>query len=284
MKNHENQELEVGPPPNLKLVWASSVAIIAILLTNTFLLHSQSAENRGTFGDMFGFSNALFSGFALLGLVYAILLQRHEVSIAKREIKHTKEILDEQQKQLHRQNLLSEKQNFEATFFNLLSLFAQLTERMDLEIAPKKAGMTNITIEDGKIFTGKDVFPIFSKLIWDSYGKKVIDDSSLHDCIKPYEDFYKSYNSELGHYFRTLYNIVKFVENSNIEHKRLYTNLVRAQLSDAEVEIIFHNGLSKHGIDKFKPLIEKYTFLKNLNSENIREKKLLKFYAESTHS
>ena len=36
--------------------------------------------DRGTFGDMFGAVNALFSGFALVGVVYAIILQQAELT------------------------------------------------------------------------------------------------------------------------------------------------------------------------------------------------------------
>jgi len=281
MTNQKPQTREINSPPSLKWMVALSAAILIILLTNGIFLFSQSADNRGTFGDMFGFSNALFSGFALLGLVYAILLQRHEVSIAKQEIQHTKTILDEQQKQLEKQNELSEKQAFETTFFNLLSLFSQLTERIDVEIPPTRDFFGNTILGTAKTFTGKDVFPMFSSMIWQDYGDKVINDPDLESCIAPYEAFYSQHNSELGHYFRTLYNILKFVNNSELNDKRLYTNLVRAQLSDAEIEIIFHNGLSKHGLKKFKPLVEKYGLLKNLNKDKVREHKLIDFYDDS---
>ena len=45
------------------------------------------ADSRGTFGDMFGAINALFSGAALAGIIYSIFLQR-------KELKETREELD----------------------------------------------------------------------------------------------------------------------------------------------------------------------------------------------
>jgi len=265
MTNQVEKVIIRNDAPNIKLVWIPAISIVIILSLNWHFLYSQPAENRGTFGDMFGLSNALFSGLALLGLVYAILLQRHEVKIAKQELNYTKTILDKQGTQLTKQNELSEKQAFETTFFNLLSLFSQLTERMDIDIGGKLS-LTGKLLSKPVTVTGKDVFPVFSAMIWDEYGSKVIDDADIESCIAPYEVFYSGKNSELGHYFRTLYNILKFIDNSEIKDKRLYTNLVRAQLSDAEIEIIFHNGLSKHGIEKFKPLVEKYGLLKNLGA------------------
>lgn len=78
-----------------------------------------------------------------------------------------------------------------------------------------------------------------------------------------YLDFYNSNNHILGHYFRFLFNMINFIESSDIKNKVFYSKLVRAQLSDHEVAILFYNGLSQKG-KKFKPLIEKYGLLKIL--------------------
>lgn len=45
-----------------------------------------SWEERGQFGDLFGSVNALFSGLAFAGLIYAILLQRQELSLQRVEL------------------------------------------------------------------------------------------------------------------------------------------------------------------------------------------------------
>ena len=78
---------------------------------------------RGSFGDMFGAVNALFSGLAFVGVIYAVILQRHELEIARQDIKFTKSILDEQQRQLMEQNKAAKKQVLETTFFNCSDLF-----------------------------------------------------------------------------------------------------------------------------------------------------------------
>jgi hypothetical protein len=44
---------------------------------------------RGTFGDMFGAVNALFSGAALAGIIYSIMLQRKELKDTRAELKRT---------------------------------------------------------------------------------------------------------------------------------------------------------------------------------------------------
>ena len=46
-------------------------------------------EQRGTFGDMFGAVNSLFSGLAFAGVIYAIFLQRRELRETRHELKRT---------------------------------------------------------------------------------------------------------------------------------------------------------------------------------------------------
>ncbi|MFK8250213.1 hypothetical protein [Ancylobacter terrae] len=77
-------------------------------------------EERGIFGDMFGASNALFSGLALAGLIYAIFQQREEIALAKSDLAETKKILDDQTRHIEAQNERMRIQSFEATFFQMM--------------------------------------------------------------------------------------------------------------------------------------------------------------------
>ena len=49
-----------------------------------------SWQERGTFGDMFGAANALFSGLAFAGVIYAIYLQKEELSLQRKELELTR--------------------------------------------------------------------------------------------------------------------------------------------------------------------------------------------------
>lgn len=60
--------------------------LLSILITHLFV----SPENRGVFGDSFGGINALFSGFAFLGIIYTIFLQRNELRLQRKELKMTR--------------------------------------------------------------------------------------------------------------------------------------------------------------------------------------------------
>ena len=69
--------------------------IIAIYLIYTFLMMLTPIDmaTRGQIGDMFGGINALFSGGALAGVVYAIFLQKKDLDLQKKELKLTREEL-----------------------------------------------------------------------------------------------------------------------------------------------------------------------------------------------
>ena len=117
-------------------------------------------------------------------------------------------------------------------------------------------------------------------------GKDLLYDShksTLYDTLEGYDIFFKKYQNNLGHYFRNLYHIIKFVDKSEIDNKKRYTNFVRAQLSSHELALIFYNCLSVYGSEMFKPYIERYSLLKNMNKDLIFNDNHLKEYADEAY-
>lgn len=76
-----------------KIILGAGIIVITFWSLSWLLLGDRSFEERGTFGDMFGAVNALFSGFAFLGVIYAILLQRTELSLQRTELSLTRQEL-----------------------------------------------------------------------------------------------------------------------------------------------------------------------------------------------
>lgn len=256
-------------------LWPVIIALViavGLWLANLWYGSHLEGVERGLFGDMFGAVNALFSGMAFVGVIYAISMQRHEIAIAKEEIRYTKKILDKQQEQLTLQNQETLKQAFESTYFQLVRLFTEITNQIDLQRMGKSGMM---------VTQGKDVFPVFLDRFRKAYSPAEKTLYGGQDFETSYEAFYDEHNTELGHYFRMLYNIVAFVDKSDVENKNFYAKILRAQLSDAEVAILFYNGLAKHGVKKFKPLIEKFGLLKNVNDRDIVDPKLKNRYQAS---
>ena len=73
------------------------VCVVALLvqlaITSVIYLSFDDWSTRGTFGDMFGAANALFSSIAFVGILFAILLQRQELTLQRKELSLTREEL-----------------------------------------------------------------------------------------------------------------------------------------------------------------------------------------------
>lgn len=71
------------------------IAIVVIQLAVGFAVYNFLPDwpTRGQFGDVFGVVNALFSGLAFAGLIYAILLQREDLSLQRKELELTRQEL-----------------------------------------------------------------------------------------------------------------------------------------------------------------------------------------------
>jgi len=235
-------------PVALGLLVAS---ILAILGLNWWFAELQA--DRGTFGDMFGASNALFSGLAFAGVAYAIMLQRAEVAISREELERSRAIQVEQERLTQIQQESLNRQMFESTFFKLLELFVHLVEDLD------------IRTEEGRVINGADVFEEILREM-----------SARDDEAEPlvlYAEIATRYKPDLGHYFRTLVNMLRFVDSAAIAEStdvRLYTNLIRAQITDPEATILALHGLTVRGAS-LKPLLEDYALLKNADMDGALE-------------
>lgn len=90
-----------GRNPNNKFIpeWKTiallflGVVILQIVFGVAVYRMFGSWGERGSFGDMFGAVNTLFSGLALAGVVYAILLQSRELALQREELSMTREEL-----------------------------------------------------------------------------------------------------------------------------------------------------------------------------------------------
>jgi hypothetical protein len=104
----------------------------------------------------------------------------------------------------------------------------------------------------------------YFKLLYSiSHGHKTSGYSNLKQVIKNklglewkkrelYYPIFKGYSSQLAHYYRHLFQTVKFVANQkdeflSYEDKRKYLRILRAQLSNQEQVMLFYNWLSRFG-------------------------------------
>lgn len=239
-------------------------------------------ECRGQFGDSFGAVNALFAGLAFAGVIYAIILQkkelglqRDELGLQRKELEDTRAEIKGQKEQLQAQNQTLQKQNFENSFFQLLSRHSEIVNSMAIPGA--------FFNDHNKEYTGRQCFvSMFSKLAYiyeasdeqfnagmqpDADSAKNLRYKWLND---KYEEFFPNFQPYVGHYFRHLYNIVKFIDQNTPEiiEKSFYIDLIRAQLSSTELGLLFYHGLSDRGAE-FRVLVEKYALFEHIPSESL---------------
>lgn len=245
-------------------------------------------------GFLAGTTGALWSAAGLFLIFAAFLaqlrqsaLQEEEIRLNRLELRQTQVELRGQKEQLEAQSRTFKQQQFESTFFQLLALHHQIVNGIDRVEKPLtlaavfKPSRPEPAPEE---FRGRDVFVrIFRDL--KSTQKSFEEEYGPADLSVTVNEIYKRVytrnQSDLGHYFRNLYTLIKFVKNSDVQDKHAYTNIVRAQLSTYELLLLFYNCLSEHGREKFKPLIEEFHLLKNMPQERVLDGSHIEAYSPS---
>ena len=207
------------------------------------------------------------------------------------------------------QNKLTDKQQFESTFFNMINTYRSLLETINGEIDIKcdrhlkhykgyeyfSAALTQIrnnyrtdafisfistnnhipevdSIKDVKIIYPESKITILKKAL----HKKEPREYSQEYNTALYEYFYRENNNRLGHYFRFVYNIIKFCieERVSNDDRKKYVDILQAQISNDESGLIFYNALSKYGrtgdgTRRFYNWLDYFDFFENLDSDSL---------------
>ena len=115
------------------IIWGLSWFLICKLIPEPSNSSTSSSywTERGTFGDMFGAVNSLFSGLAFAGVIIAILLQRKELELQREELELTRGEFKKQTEEFEKQNDNLNIQRFENTFFKMLDLLNEIVSNID---------------------------------------------------------------------------------------------------------------------------------------------------------
>lgn len=220
---------------------------------------STSLESLGVFGDSFNILTSLFTGLAFAGVIISVILQTKELEATREELSGQRQAI--------------EKQNFENTFFNMLKLHNNIVNDIEFtkEYMETTGGGSFSFTTKKEISKGRTAVTKITSLFLDMSG-------DAENPIESFIDIYDIYSTQLGHYFRNIYHILKLIENFQIENKKFYSNILRAQLSNDELILLYFNGLTK-GKEKAKPLFEKYEFFEPLELEFIKvSEDIIKMY------
>lgn len=230
-----------------------------------------NTERVGQFGDSFGAVNALVSALAFAGVIASLWLQRKEYEAQRDDLKLQYDESKLRREESRQQNQTLKLQRFENTFFNMMQLQQQIVNDLHLEVPVSLGRRGNLASASSmpimRVINGREVIQYIYKKV-----KTIIEVQGLNG----YADV--EHRDLLDHYFRHLYTILRYVDESKAfevdgkldeqrewEQKYQYTKIVRATLSRYEMLMLYYNGLSEFGREKLKPLMEKYAMLDNLD-------------------
>lgn len=214
--------------------------VIAWLINLATVLYFGSFEKSGTFGDTFGAVNAIFSGLAFVGLIYALLLQKNQLELQRQDLILTRNELAETRKEFKEQNKTLKKQRFENTFFSMLSLHNEIVNNTHFKQSESEYGLDALEEHGRLAFT-----LILNGLISIINDQPENNNQDEEEIIKNIvENYYDQQQLHLGHYFRNLYGIFRIISNADLSKKEKedYAKMVCAQISDQELALLFFNS------------------------------------------
>ncbi|WP_281830278.1 putative phage abortive infection protein [Vibrio nigripulchritudo] len=209
-----------------------------------------------------------------VGVLVTIVIQSKELKQSTEQLERAANAHEESKKIYESQEENLSLQRFESTFFSLLEQHNKLLEQ--LNECPKGSTVTKL----------------------DRLYDQVIDRNFFIDEAKG--DF-KSNNSECSHYFRVLYQLLKFVATNCpgatvssardkiqdhlkskevTDNEKLYTNIIRSFLNYELTQLLAINYLAdeSHSYYSYRLLIERYAMLEHMPIENNLMKRLVPQY------
>lgn len=247
---------------------------------------SNLIDSYGLMGDSYGIFNALFSGLAFLGVLITLYLQSRD-NKKRTIVEQYYQMLDVQQKVIDEINVAQVRKVKQGEEINVVTgrkAFVEFKIQMKYLIKAIK----DVTEKNGFELSNVDIadiaYAVFfygSSKTWKPFMMEYLKDYSesevLVDTIIARLDSEKKYilnrpnQNYLSVYFRNMYNAVKLIDNSSLfsdDEKKNYIKILRSQLSNAELYILFFNIISRFGkkwIDN--NYITKYQLIQNLPSK-----------------
>lgn len=203
-----------------------------------------------TFGTYFGGTlGPILSFFAIFAALVTLNLQM-------KQLRDQQKVIAQQRKEFHETQKSFELQNFEKTFFEMLHLFE---------------GVVN-GLSSGGEKTGRECFQDFAQVLEGYYKEEAGDKTDpvqYGDYLRrSFEKFAEIHEPKIGHYFRLLYRIYKFVHESDPDgkigiKKKHYTGIIRSLLSSYELVLLFYDCFYRKGV-KFADLVIEYSVFENM--------------------
>lgn len=219
-----------------------------------------TSDSNHELGDSFGVLNALFSGLAFTGIIVSIFMQSIELRLIRKEHKALTDEAITQNIQFEKQSSVINKQLFEGTFFQMLTLHRDILDAIKTK--------DNRTESQSKIIYSRDAVNEICHLANLSVSSKPKQLSLLTfrpDKKDMIERFNNAVDCKIGIevYFRNVFQILKYIDENEVNKKK-YAEIYKSQFVNCELELIFYHCL-KEDKGEFKNLLERYSFFSFLN-------------------
>lgn len=208
---------------------------------------SMELQSLNNFGSSFNALTSLFTALSFAGVIISIHLQSDDLKEAISAFKGQESSL--------------KNQEFDNKFFQMLDFFTRLKENIKTKI-------------DGESYSGNDAFKPLVKKLLDSVDTKLQEDNpqNINDLFKKeFVDFNNQYEI-VKYYFLNLYQILNYInkKSTHTDSAKLYTNILRAQLSKNELILLAYNsiGVQAFTTENYQNLVEEYSFFEHLKLDD----------------
>ena len=233
-------------------LWLFTLASFTIL-PNYFAVN---VGDRGSFGDMFGGLNALFTGLAFAGVIYTMILQPEDLKQQSKELELTRQVLEKQQLEMIHQTTTMAVQRFESSFFSLLEFFGAVVEQVK----------SSPTYGDG--FKGREALTHHFTML-----KSKFSGGRSGAYVHIFNTYADQHRSTLGRYASTLENLFNFIQNAEVPNKILYARILESALSTSERAFLYYLCEFDNSIENtFKDNIQRLGILRRLEPDDLFEK------------
>ncbi|WAI82292.1 MULTISPECIES: putative phage abortive infection protein [Achromobacter] len=283
--NEEPREPQRAAESNLFLFWVlPGVLALACLAAYAIVFRGNPAgepESWGQFGDFFGgMINPVVGMITIILLVKTFRAQQEEL---RSQLAQAQESGDALKKQAEATAL----QSFEQTLFTWFGNYKQIVHGLHTqeyddygELKPPRVGLDAIRKWAFKIRFSWEKENAFERRLQEMARKRAdpatLIQSEIEEAasilMQKWEDLMADGSHEIKPAMRTLFGIFKWISSHpdeflSIEKKRLYSGIIRAQLTDNELQLLFFNGLTKRG-EAFSSLANKFALFDNLDNPN----------------
>lgn len=251
------------------LFWISAIVIIILVCLYGCIIYKLFPDwtTRGTFGDAFGAINALFSGLAFAGVVFAIILQKKELKAQRNELELSRIAVQAQQEELQmtrsefvKQNETMAIQRFETTFFNLFQDLKESDEKLKSFWPGSPTFSAQNSVFRNIYANIKNSSPTSIPLDYTELTE--IERGALLELIQNVVEKLP-FKTKFMAFEHATTSLLSYIKNTGLKEnsKPFYIELLKGQLSSQNLCVIALSTLSQGTDSKLSKLVKEFMFI-----------------------